>query len=395
MPNRIPASRTLILLDVDGVLIHPVGYKAALRATLDRFAAHMGQPSLGVTDDVIAVFEACGLTNEWDSGAMCATALLLAALDTRPDLRRATLDDTLAAIRAAGLTISPPDFAAVARGLAHHDGDGVAPSAHYLALLADRTDAANLPLASALLHDVYDVLNTPTTRTFQTHTLGSERFAATYGAPAAFESESYLTTYDTPLLDAQNHARLAAWHTAPDGGVAIFTARPTLPPADLPGNGDSTIGYAPEGELAAELIDLMGRVPLIGQGRVNWLARQNGRTSVAYVKPSPVQALAAIGAAASGTETDALLAAADLYERGTVSGPLAALDGPVRIVVLEDSTGGIRATRRAAELLVSAGVDVAFDAIGVSPHADKRAALAAVAGHVVDDVNAALALIWE
>ena len=395
MPIHTPASRTLILLDVDGVLVHPVGYKAALRATMDRFAAHMGQPSLGVTDDVIAVFEACGLTNEWDSGAMCASALLLAALDTRPDLRRPTLDDTLAAIHAAGLTVHPPDFAAVARDLAQYDGDGAAPSTHYLALLADRTDSANLPLVSALLDDVYDVLNTLTTRIFQTHTLGSERFAATYGAPAPFESESYLTTYDTRLLSEQNRARLAAWRAAPDGGVAIFTARPSLPPADLPDDGYSTTGYAPEGELAAELIDLAGHVPLIGQGRVAWLAQQNGRVSVEYVKPSPVQALAAIGAAASGTETDALLAAADLYERDIVSGPLAALDGPVRVVVLEDSTGGIRATQRATELLVSAGLDVTFDAIGVSPHADKRAALATVAGHVVDDVNAALALIWD
>ncbi len=396
MPRHDAAPRTLILLDVDGVLVHPVGYKAALRATVNRFAAQMGLPAAGPDDDTIAVFEACGMTNEWDSGAVCASALLLAALDARPDLRRRTLPDTLAAICAAGLSVPPPDFAATARAIARHNADGFHPAARYLALLADRTAPATLPLVSVLLADVYDVLHTPTTLIFQTHTLGSERFAATYGTAAPFESESYLAAYDVPLLSAANRDRLIEWHTAPGGGAAIFTARPSLPPADLPENGTSDAGYAPEGELAAELIDLAGRVPIIGQGRVGWLAGHNGRAPVEYTKPSPVQALAAIGAAASGTETAALLAAADLYERGTLAGPLAALAGePLRIVVLEDSTGGIRATQRAAALLIDAGLAVTFDAIGVSPQADKRAALAEVSGHVVDDVNAGLALIWN
>ena len=72
--------RTLILLDVDGVLIHPVGYKVALRDTVDYFAAAMGLPEINIDENEIAIFEACGITNEWDSGAMCVSALLLAAL---------------------------------------------------------------------------------------------------------------------------------------------------------------------------------------------------------------------------------------------------------------------------------------------------------------------------
>jgi len=98
-------SRTLILFDVDGVLVHPVGYKKALHDTLDYFAAQMGLGGLGLDDHEIGVFEACGITNEWDSGALCLSTILLAALSERPDLRRATLDETLAAVRAAGLRI--------------------------------------------------------------------------------------------------------------------------------------------------------------------------------------------------------------------------------------------------------------------------------------------------
>jgi hypothetical protein len=391
--------RILMLFDVDGVLVHPVGYKVALRALVDHFAAQMGQPAMGPGDDEIAVFEACGLTNEWDSGAMCISALLLAALESRPDLRRVTLDDTLAAVRGSGVQLSRPDFIGAAREIAHHHPDGHLPAVHYLALLSERTDPANLPLLRALLGDVYDITRTPTTRVFQTYTLGSERFAATYGQPAPFESNSYLADYDIPLLSGENRDRLLRWCHQPRHGAAIFTARPSLPPADLPADeppGDPPTGYAPEAELAVELIGLAGRLPLIAQGRVGWLAWRNGRGSAEYIKPSPVQALASIGAAASGSETGALEAAAALVERGELASPLAALaDRRTQVIVFEDTAGGIRAARRAVELLGHTGLEVASEGVGVSPQADKRAALAQVADHVVDDINAGLALVWD
>jgi hypothetical protein len=396
-----PTQRTLLLFDVDGVLVQPDGYKLALPATIDRFAAQMGQPSMGPDGDEIAVFEACGITNEWDSSAMCVSALLLAALEQRPDLGRRTLDDTFAAVRAARLNLGRPDFVGIAREVHHQHADGHFPAARYLDMLSARVNGDHFPLLRALLGNVYDVLNTPTTRAFQTHTLGSERFAAAYGQPAPFESESYLARYDVPLLSEANRERLLDWQRDPDRGVAVFTARPSLPPADLdeppatvPTSTQAT-GYAPEAELAVELLGWAGKVPLIGQGRVSWLASHHGRGAADYIKPSPVQGLAAIGAAASGTETDALNAAAALYEHGHLVGPLAALrDSPTRVIVFEDSTGGIRATRHAVERLAQAGLDVTFEAIGVSPNPDKRAALDQVAAHVVDDINAGLARVF-
>jgi hypothetical protein len=395
------AKRTLFLFDVDGVLVHPVGYKVALRALVDRFAGQMGQATMGPDDDEIAVFEACGFTNEWDSGAVCVSAILLAALEQRPDLRRSALDDTLRAIRAAQVKLARPDFAGIMRAIHRQHADGHFPAARYLEMLAARMNGDELALVRPLLGNVYDVLNTPTTRAFQTLTLGSERFASVYGCPAPFESESCLTRYDVPLLSDANRERLLNWQRDPDHGAAVFTARPSLPPADLidaPSTvptGAQAAGYAPEAELAAELLGLAGKVPLIGQGRVSWLASLHGHGAADYIKPSPVQGLAAIGAAASGAETDALNAAAALYEYGDLIGPLAALRGrSTRVIVFEDSTGGIRATRHAAERLVLAGLDVTFEAVGISPNADKRAALAGVADHVVDDVNAGLALVY-
>jgi hypothetical protein len=269
-----------------------------------------------------------------------------------------------------------------------------------LETLSTQVSADRLAVLHSLLGNVYDVLGTPTTSAFQTFTLGSARFAETYGRPAPFESESFLTLYDTALLSDASRARLLDWlrksgNGAAMNGAAVFTARPSLPPADLDGDAAPTIsGYAPEAELAVELLKLNGYVPLIGQGRVSWLASQEGHGAADYIKPSPVQSLAAIGAAASQRETEALRAAAALYERGELVGPLADLRGhPARIVVFEDSVGGISATRQAVERLALAGLDAAFTGVGVSTNPDKRAALATVADHLVDDVNAGLDLI--
>ena len=70
----------------------------------------------------------------------------------------------------------------------------------------------------------------------------------------------------------------------------------------------------PEAELARELIGFDYTVPLIAGGRVQWLALQHGKGAGDYIKPSPVQALAAIGAAFSNEELPALHAAAALVE---------------------------------------------------------------------------------
>ncbi|WP_162909184.1 hypothetical protein [Aggregatilinea lenta] len=393
MTSSPTPARTCLLLDVDGVLLHAAGYKVALRDTVNRFAAQMGLPALGPDDDEIALFEACGITNEWDSGAMCLSALVAAALADAPHLRRATFEQTLAAVAAAQVTLTRPDFRHAARSIRERLTDGLHPAAIYLALLGEQLSAEDLPLFSALLADVHSI-DTPTTRVFQTHTLGSERFAETYGFPAAFESPSYLKVYDVPLLSDASRARLLDWHAQPGHGAVVFTARPSLPPVDLPDR--PTLGYPPEGELAMELLGVDGNLILMGQGRVKWLAEQNGRETTAYIKPSPVQALAAIGAAVSGEEHASLCAAADFAERGLIGGPLALLrEGHTRVIVCEDAINGIRAAQGAVDRLQAAGLDVTFEAVGISPHPDKRAALAGVADRVVDDINAALAGIGD
>ncbi len=388
--------RTLLLFDVDGVLIQSGGYHQALVATVDRFAAQMGLPPVCLAHDEVATFESLGLSNEWDSAAMCAGALLLDALAVRPDLRRDTLTATLDAIRAAGVRLPRRDFGALSRDLmAHHPPGTPYPSRTFLAECQRRADPSLHPLLDELLGDVYSY-RSPTTYLFQHHTLGSRRFAETYGEPPAFEVGSYLASYDTPLISAATLERLLARASQNGWGVALFTARPSLPPLDCPAfDPDHAHLYPPEGDLAAEVLGVAGRVPLIAGGRLTWLGMQRGRGVADYVKPSAVHALAAIGGAVCGGECAALIAAATLAEEGRLSGPLADLAAAsTHAVIFEDAPGGIHGGRRAAELLRAAGCDLVLETIGVALEPVKREALTGLADRVVNTVEEAVALVF-
>ena len=67
--------RTVLLLDIDGVLVKPGGYRAALHATLNYFVNLMGLPNFEFPEEKLAGFERRGITSEWDM-----VPLLLAVL---------------------------------------------------------------------------------------------------------------------------------------------------------------------------------------------------------------------------------------------------------------------------------------------------------------------------
>lgn len=380
----------LLLLDVDSVLIAPRGYRVALRATIDHFALAMGQPPFALTEEENVDFEALGIGCEWDSAPMCVGAMLTEALTRRPDLARPTVAATLDAIRGAGLSLPRPDPVELARAVSHAVPDGAQPTETICTVLKKRTPEVAHHLLDELLNDNFTI-KSPTTYVFQHFVLGSQRFADLYAQPAGFETESALITHDRPLLAPAVRDQLLARAAAGDIGAAIFTARPSLPPTDLLDGACDFPGCSPDADLAAEMLGLDGRLPLIAIGRLAWAAEQHRRDVAEYIKPSPVQALAAIGAAFAGQETAAVQAAATLHETGRLSGSLAAMaNQPVRVAVFEDTASGIRAVQTAVELLRRTGLAVTLEANGIAPEAAKREQLARVADRVFDDINQAL-----
>ncbi len=393
----------LFLFDVDGVLVEARGYVKALQDTVAHFAGEMRLGDGAPTQEEIRAFEANGLTSEWDSGGMCVMALLLARLDQGSGLDLpADWSGALAALAAqpSGGAFQRPDFAALADRVGARIRAGTSSTEAVRAVLAD--EARALPawgcyqpalgvLFEALLGHTHDFYRAPVTRHFQHLVLGSRAVTETYGVPPDFESSAYLSRYDRPLLAPAVGARLRACLAAGRARGVVYTLRPSLPPADADSD---TSGYSPEAEMARSLVDLEG-LPLVGQGRMRWLARQTGEPEPLsrLVKPSPVQALAAVGAAGwerEPREAAALEAALRLYRRGRLEPPLAGL-GPSTVHVFEDSLGGLRAVERGVERLRAAGADVRWQPYGVAPPGGvKAAALAAQSLPVYASVNEAI-----
>lgn len=379
----------LFLFDVDGVLINPLGYKEALSAAVEYFAERLGQPKAKLTYEEIALFEACGLTNEWDSLAMCVSLMLAGALAEHEDLLRNTFDLTAETVRRAGYGGKRPDFGALAREVRTRNPEGMRPSHTVRDILMERTEKHIHPLLHELLDNVYTI-GAPTTRIFQHYTLGSERFKETYGTNPEIKVASQLLIHDVPHIQSG----VLEEFLSREYEVSIYTARPSLPPADLTEEAReklNTAEYPPEGDLAAGLLGVIDKVPIIGAGRVMWLASKNGASVADYMKPSPVQAMAAIAAAISFEEATALEAAITFLEGGKLTPPLDKLQGrSTHVIVFEDSVGGITAVKRAVEALSEAGIDITVEAVGVAREQTKKDVLAAVADRVIEDINLGL-----
>jgi len=376
----------LFLFDVDGVLVEARGYLRALQDTVAHFARRMGMGDPALTEEEVRAGEAHGLTSEWDSAPAYILTLLIERLCREPSLvLPSRWDDALDVLAARPLELPHPDYLALVARVGARRRDFKETSHAVRAVLWD--DAQALPLAQReavgaildeLLADTHSFDRAPVTQYFQHLAIGSEGVEQTYGIAPHFEVRPYLLDYDVADLSPENVARLrdAADAAASAGRIypVIYTARPSLPPNGItaPAN-----GYSPEAELAQTLVGLEGW-PLIGLGRLQWLAARCSGQTAQIVKPSPVQALAAIGAAV-GPETVALEAAWTFHETGELRGPLASL-GTTTVRIFEDTVGGMRGVRGAVELLQAAGADIRWQPYGITPPMGSKAEAMAAQG---------------
>ena len=386
----------LFLFDVDGVLVDARGYLKALQDTVTRFSKEMGLGDQAPTEEEVRLFEANGLTSEWDSGAACVAALLVERLRREPSLLLPPhWPETLSYLARHPCPLPHPDYATLAQKVGQRLQEIQIPAEAARAVLWDvvlaipdleAARSAVAVLLETLLGHTHDFYRAPVTRRFQHLAIGSAAVAETYAVQPDFESLAYLEHFDRPLMDPKVRCRLERAATKGGIRVALYTARPSLPPAEV---GEPATGYSPEAEMAQAIVD-MDKWPLIGMGRMRWLADRAGEKVQLLVKPSPVQALAALGAAWAGREAAALEAALALHRDGDLRSPLADLP-PTTAHVFEDVPGGLEAVRDGVRALQAAGVTIIWQPYGIAPaHGPKAAAMAARNIPVYPSVNEAL-----
>jgi hypothetical protein len=389
----------LLLFDVDGVLIEDGGYFAALMATLNYFNELMGAAPIvfGLPDR--DQFQSRGYVNEWDLCPLCAGILIVETLARQPDLILclAPFEDFLRQFSGVNVPqlkdVAWPYLEQIDRlqgKPVERARDMLLNALAQLSLRAD-TRSATENLLREMFSQTHDVDRAPVTQIFQEFVIGSRLYAESYQLPPRFSAPSVLATEDRSLISAAAQAKLAEWATTDRVKVCVYTARPSLPPADDPDH-IPHLGYSPEAELGMQLLGM--DYPLIATCRVQWLAAKVNVPFESVTKPAPIQALAAIGAALTHEEANSLLAAQALVARGKLIGPLAHLkDCTTHVWIVEDGILGMQATHGAIDLLQRSGLDVHAHAIGIAAVGPKADALAPLSERVLPDVNAALEYI--
>lgn len=389
----------VLLLDIDDVLVLPVGYKRGIPATLGTFTRRLGWEISLPTEGDIEWFEASGVTSEWDSTAICLAGLLLEAarLDDRwivPDFEEAMARLADRALDGRGIR---PRYVAWVKAAGEAAQPGERPSQAALRLWRQEL-LAQLPrsealavLLDALLANTHS-LSCPTTAVFQTWMVGSQAYREAYGQPAPIEVPRGLLEEDRPLLAYEgSRALVHVWY---EGRLApaFYTSRPSRPPLKEPP--PPLPVYSPEAELAARQIRLEDWPP-VGLGRLFWLADTVGLQENP-TKPHRIHGMAAFAVAIASVdgipETQALQSAYETLQAGTLTGPLAEwAEFSWHVVLVEDSVKGIQGVFRTVRQLYELGMSVRLTVFGVAPHPGPKAELLeAYADRLVPSVNEAI-----
>jgi hypothetical protein len=400
------ALRKAFIFDIDSVLVDPKGYSAAVRATQAYFTRAMGlDDSVLVDEHIYTLFEACRVTSEWDMVPIALALLLEEILEAHPEIdhvdnletciqavqqipsnRLPKTIDYRTPIQALGKLLIPGTYASN-RVLQLAQVNSIEPKASQAHGPLKFPALVKTPIMEILLSHTREVDRSPTTRLFQQFSLGSQAFTQTYNLPAEVETPGFLLAYDRPLLSQKLGEALSRLYRAGDLALCAYTMRPSLPPREVP-RGEIR-GYSPEAEMALKLVNLTG-IPLIGYGRIHYLAKQTSQPAEEMLKPSPVQAIAAILAALTGNEMASLQTALQIYQGKTSKLQQLALGDELSIHVFEDSAGGIAAMQAAGDLLAHSGLKVQVHSYGISDQVEKIAALQSLQIPIFPSTEAAI-----
>jgi hypothetical protein len=395
----MPDHATVVLFDIDGVLIEPGGYRYAMRDAMRHFLKRLNQPHWHPDASFVEQFESHMITSEWDMLPLTLCHFLDHALQFMQLAQPwQTLTEATADIAQHPALPAPTQlFAVIDQIGAIVNGRSGTPSQWILKASSEAhfpfPRLRSHPVLSALLAHTRDIRRSETMRIFQQHIIGSDNFRAYYHTEPDLELPNYLTLHDTVPLKPAVFTALQDKIDSRELFVSIYTARPSMPPAGISPNGNGA--YSPEAEQAAALLPWRG-VYLSAYGKVFWLAQQTSFHPEELLKPSPVQALSAIAYHFTGDETRALHWAADVFQAvkdNTLTSEYAertSLPTQLTLHVFEDSPNGLSGGIQAASLLRVMGIEVDLHLWGISNNPVKQTALRAQGGQVFSDVNQAV-----
>jgi hypothetical protein len=387
----------IFLFDIDGVLLKPHGYRKAFFDTFSYWMGLVGIKANLPEREILSLFEAYGITNEWDMLAICMSIILdRVCVENEISIRSHQVKGLMQELSEHQLPELQVNYRDVIQQMASiyhlHEIPCVSVfqncnAAHFPALYQQ-------PILEDVLCTTRNMQENLCTNLFQNHILGSDLYQQTYQRPAWFNCESYLGKYDLPIVSEEWVGWIKDNADRPEIKFVGLTARPSKGPrsVEIPSGG----AYSPEAELAMEVMGLPNLL-FIAYGKLQYLADQLGITAEEILKPSSFHALAAIFTSLVGDEWIGLQQAAGFMHRINSEFPLmqsaiSPMEIPMdlELSVFEDSQGGIKAVMEAADLLRSAGIRVTTIPYGITQNKDKANTLESLGVTVFPTINEAL-----
>ena len=369
---------SIILFDMDGVLLKPMGYHRSLQTSVKRIGHALGAPNTELSDDQIARFEALGVTNEWDSLAICTALILTHLWQIDNNIRLTNLSP-----HPEPITDDASDFNDFLMTFNNFSELPAQSAYNYFVNKYQGLELSQKTYIQDLLNNCRNIYTSPTLPSHQETVLGSKAFQENYNLEAKQNIDSFLKKYDQPILSDEQLLALRAWLAKPGNHAGILTNRPNQTP--------SNYLSAPEAEFGAELVGLHD-LPLLGSGMLAWFATTQCKLADhTFLKPNPVHSLALLLMCSNHTVEGSLKAAYHLWNGKENRSNWKHLDGST-VIIFEDSAKGLASGVAAQNLLKNIGVNIHVKLFGVTEHPVKRAALEMLADQIIPHINA---VKWE
>jgi hypothetical protein len=396
----------VLLFDIDGVIVDPIAYRIGITKMLEHFCHKLGLANIDQLlpqEDEIAYMEACGIHDVWDISNIIFASILSAVYSSFKlrgqfiELGNMSFVQKMHSIKTASPQVNKPDYIALVDKLKVQPSSLHPPDTALQLFTAQIKSISELSevqcsgwieLLQNFLIGTRSVYESYGTRFFQNIILGSHQFEKTYGLVAEYTGESLLSIADKVLISTSTVNKMRELNARHDYRLAIYTARPSLPPSSvLP-----IAGYSPEAEMALELADAKD-FPLIGMGMIEWLAKQYNERSEDLTKPNTTQAFAALLSALARTNDVKVLKEAYILAKlkrnpdETILKQIKSTD--ITIYLFEDTISGIIPILSMAKSLASNGYSISVRPFGISSNENKRIALNEFCEKLFSNINEA------
>lgn len=395
--------KKVLLLDIDGVLVRPAGYRASFRQAVNFFLDRLGLTRLRLESDWFAErFEDVEILAEWYMTPFILAMIFDYLLSLDPDVSLpADLSNLKPLVTKAGTASGFADYFDGMVGViaAAWSRDDYPTEAVLNVLRRGEYPERLLPqirryenLCAAILSDALDMRRSIPLRVLETFVLGSDLYRKSFGTPCLENVPSCLIELDRPLITVENRDCLRSEHGKSLTAVGM-TARPDRVSDSVPARLTRAFSDIPEAQCAFDALGWDGFIPILGVGTLNTFEDWLGRRRDAYLKPSAFHALAALFRSAGGETFTALEAAEALYtdQDPTLAERIIPKTVPLAVAVVEDSAAGVVAADAAVARLRSVGYDVCFFPFGVRTTDAKSKLLERAGAKLVPSVNEALA----